>query len=117
MSAWKTQIARGLRADVLVSLGSVAGALGVASCCALPLALAGLGVGSAWLVGFGALAAYQPILLALTMTFLGAGFFLVYRRASACAPGDSCSATRDGRAPKIALWSAVALTLAGLVAG
>lgn len=116
MAAWKERIAAAGGMGLLVSLGSVAGALGVTSCCVLPLALAGLGLSGAWLAGLSALAPYQPILLALTATLLGAGFFIVYRRpVVAYATGAAC-APRP-RAPKIALWAATALTLAGTIAG
>lgn len=117
MAAWTKRIAASDGTGLLVSLGSVAGALGVASCCVLPLALTGLGLGGAWLSGLTALAPYQPILLAATVALLGAGFFTVYRRPTvACAPGEAC-ATRLSHAPKVALWIASALTVAGVLAG
>lgn len=117
MAVWKERAAHG-GAGLLAAFGSVIGALGVASCCALPLAFAGLGLGGAWLAGLTVLAPYQPILLAITALLLGTGFFLVYRRpAVACASAEACAAPVAGRMPKIALWTASVLTVAGVLVG
>jgi mercuric ion transport protein len=63
-------------------------AFGVASCCALPVALSLLGISAASLVGIGYLAAqYQQELFYAATTCLGAAAFLMLRRrrAKACA--------------------------------
>jgi mercuric ion transport protein len=64
-------------------------ALGVASCCALPIALSALGIGAASLVGIGAAslvgigflaAPYQPELLAASLLCLASVGFLSWRQ-------------------------------------
>ncbi len=64
----------------LLATGGVLGALAASSCCIVPLVLFTLGVGGAWIGNLTALAPYQPLFAALTLGFLGAGFYLVYRR-------------------------------------
>lgn len=100
----------------LVAAGGVLGALASASCCIAPLVLFGLGAGGAWIGNLTALAPYQPVFLALTVGFLGAGFVMVYRRptAAASAEGSYCARPVSGRGVKITLWSATVLTAAAL---
>ena len=100
----------------LVAAGGVLGALASASCCIAPLVLFGLGAGGAWIGNLTALAPYQPVFLAFTLGFLGAGFFMVYRRpkAAASVEGSTCARPVSGRGVKIALWSATVLTAAAL---
>ena len=78
---------------VLLALGGVAAALGAASCCALPMMLAGFGVSSAWLFGVAVLSAPHRLALigATALCLVGAGVTLMLRhRAIACAPGAVC---------------------------
>ena len=100
----------------LVAAGGMLGALASASCCIAPLVLFGLGVSGAWIGNLTALAPYQPVFLALTVGFLGAGFVMVYRRptAAASAEGSYCARPVSVRGVKIALWSATVLTAAAL---
>ena len=78
----------------LLTLGGLAAAFGVASCCALPLLLASLGLGTAWLTGI-ALAAipYRNLLLAVSAIALLGGAVLLWRQqraAIACGPEGVC---------------------------
>ncbi len=109
------QAARPVRQG-LVAVGGMLGALASASCCIAPLVLFGLGVSGAWIGNLTALAPYQPVFLALTVGFLGAGFVMVYRRptAAASAEGSYCARPVSGRGVKIARWSATVLTVAAL---
>jgi mercuric ion transport protein len=98
------------------AVASIAGALGAASCCLLPLILVSLGVGGAWIGNLTALAPYQPFMVAVTFAFLGAGFYRVYRRrpqgrdgGADCAPGGFCATRRGERLTKAALWFAALL--------
>jgi mercuric ion transport protein len=78
----------------LLTLGGIAAAFGVASCCGLPFLLATLGVSSAWLGGIALLAApHRPLLLWAGAICLAAGAVLLWRRqpATACSPGAVCS--------------------------
>ena len=77
---------------VLLTLGGVVAAFGVASCCGLPLMLATVGLGTAWLGGLALLAApHRLILLAAATVCLASAAVLLWRqRAAVCAPGAVC---------------------------
>ena len=95
--------------SVLLTLGGLAAAFGVASCCGLPFLLATAGLGTAWLTGFALLAApHRSTLLIVGTVGLAGGAVLFWRqqRIAACAPGAFCTrpAVRN-------------LTLAGLLVG
>jgi mercuric ion transport protein len=65
---------------LLLAAGGVAAAFGAASCCALPLLLGSLGLGSAWLVTVAWLAApHRLALLAVAVVSLATGGFLFLR--------------------------------------
>jgi mercuric ion transport protein len=94
---------------VLLTLGGVAAAFGVASCCALPMLLAGAGFGTAWLGAIASVSApHRGLLLGAAALCLGGGGVFLWRhsRRGVCAPGSVCAR------PSIRL-----LTLAGLVTG
>ncbi|MGO8916761.1 MAG: mercuric transporter MerT family protein [Stellaceae bacterium] len=80
---------------VLLTLGGLVAAFGVASCCALPLFLTTLGLGSAWLGGVGVLAAPHRALLlgggALCLAAAGVLLWRQQRAAVTCAPGTVCA--------------------------
>jgi len=79
---------------LLLAAGGVAAAFGAASCCALPLLLGALGLGSAWLVTVAWFAAPHRIaLLAVAIACLASGGgVLLWRRyrTAACVPGAAC---------------------------
>ena len=79
---------------LLLAAGGLAAAFGAASCCALPLLLGSLGLGSAWLVTVAWFAApYRLALLVIAIVCLGSGGAVLLwrrRRIAACAPGVSC---------------------------
>ena len=75
---------------LLLGAGGVAAAFGAASCCALPLLLGSLGLGSAWLATAAWLAApHRLALLAVAVVGLAAGGLLFWRgpRMTACGTG------------------------------
>jgi mercuric ion transport protein len=84
----------GIGAASLV-LGGIAAAFGVAACCALPIGLAALGFGAAWLGGIGAAAApYRTPLLITAALSLAAGAALLLRQqraAARCGPEGVCT--------------------------
>jgi len=85
--------ARGTGA-LLIAAAGLAAAFGAASCCALPVLLGSVGLGSAWLAGVVWLAApHQIALLIVAVVCLASGgaVFLWHRRAAACAPSAVCS--------------------------
>ena len=77
-----------------------AAAFGAASCCALPVLLGSLGLGSAWLASLALLAGpSRLVLLAVAVVCLvsGGGLLLRHRRiALACAPGRLAVGQRSG---------------------
>lgn len=94
----------------LLTFGGVATAFGVASCCALPLLLTTLGLGTAWLAGIALFALpHRGLLLGIGALCLLGGAVLLWRQqreASTCGPNGAC--TSQG---------VRALTLAGLLLG
>ena len=80
------------RRQAWLAAGGMLGAFASMSCCILPLVLFSLGLGGAWIGNLTALAPYQPIFIAVTLGFLGAGFWLVYLRPKpACTDGEACA--------------------------
>jgi len=78
---------------LLLAAGGLTAAFGAASCCALPLLLGSLGLGSAWLGTVAWLAApHRLALLTVAVVCLvsGGGVFLWRRRVAVCAQGAAC---------------------------
>jgi mercuric ion transport protein len=97
----------------VLSGGAIVSAIAASICCFGPLALALLGLGGGALLL--KLEPYRPYSLAAAALFLGAAFYLAYRRApeDACAPGSACAAPPNRRGQRIALWiAAVVVVLA-----
>lgn len=95
--------------------GSILGAVAASSCCILPLVLFSLGAGGAWIGNLTALAPFQPLFVAVTLGFLGYGYWFVYRKPkAACAEGAACGRRMPDRIVKLALWLASALVAAAM---
>jgi len=80
--------------SVVLTLGGLAAAFGVASCCGLPFLLASAGLGTAWLTGVALLAApHRSSLLIAGAVCLASGGILYWRqrRIATCSPGTFCS--------------------------
>lgn len=95
----------------LLSAGAVGSAVAASICCLGPLFLALLGLGGgALLLKF---APYRPFFLAATALFLGAAFYLAYRRPAAerCEVGSTCVRSTGRRGQRIALWIVTVLVL------
>ena len=100
------------RVTGLAAAGALLAALASASCCVVPFALIGLGVGGAWVSNLTVLAPWQPYFIALALVLLVAGFGLVWRRARS---GGSPGAWRRPRRRVLgALWLATALVVAAV---
>ncbi|MGH6894951.1 MAG: mercuric transporter MerT family protein [Geminicoccaceae bacterium] len=98
-----------------LAAGGMLGAFASMSCCILPLVLFSLGLGGAWIGTLTALSPYQPIFVAITLAFLGAGFWLVYLRPKpACTDGAACARPLSDRIVKTSLWLATGLVAAAL---
>jgi len=103
------------RRQGVIAAGGILGALAASSCCILPLVVVSLGAGGAWLANLRALAPYQPIFIALTIGFLGYGFYQVYwKPRRACVEGEACARPLPNRVIEIALWAATVLIAAVL---
>ncbi|WP_422035541.1 mercuric reductase [Reyranella sp.] len=99
-------------AKTFLTAGGLLAAFGLASCCALPVALSLLGISAASLVGISYLAAqYQQELLYGAVICLGAAAFIMWwqRRARLCAPDATCNRPTVDWGNKIALVLAVGL--------
>lgn len=95
--------------------GGILGAIGASSCCILPLVLFSMGAGGAWIGNLTALAPYQPYFIAVTLGFLGYGFYAVYwKPKKACADGAACARPLPNRVVKSTLWVATALVAAAI---
>jgi len=100
---------------VLLTLGGLIAAFGVASCCGLPLMLATLGLGTAWLGGFALLAApHRLFLLAAAAICLVSAVILLWRqRAAVCSPDAICTRPATRAATVVGLLIALALLYLG----
>ena len=96
----------------IFAAGGLLAAFGVASCCALPVALSILGISAASLVGIGYLAAqYQQELFYAAAICLGGSAFIMMRqrRTRLCAPGTACASPILDWGSKIALVLSIGL--------
>ncbi len=97
---------------------SVAGAILASSCCIVPFALLTLGVSGAWIGNLTALEPYKPYVVAMTLVFIGMGFWHVYFRARpVCAEGSYCARPHSSIITKSALWIATVLVLLAMTIG
>ena len=95
----------------LLSGGAVASAVAASICCFGPLVLAVLGLGGGAVLL--KLAPYRPYSLTAAALFLGAAFYMAYRRHpdEECAPGSACAQPSKRRGRRIALWIVAAIVL------
>jgi len=99
----------------LVAAGGILGALAASSCCVIPLTLFSLGISGAWIGQLTGLSAYQPVFVVITLSFLGYGYWMVYRKPKAnCADDVECSRPLPKQLVKSALWFSTALTALAL---
>jgi mercuric ion transport protein len=99
----------------LLAASGILGALAASSCCIVPLILFGLGVSGAWIGNLTRLSPYQPYIIAATLGFLGAGYWLVYRDPQRqCVDGEICARPLPNRLIKTALVAATVLVFAAL---
>lgn len=95
----------------LLGGGAIASAIAASICCFGPLVLALLGLGGGALLL--KLEPYRPYSLAAAALFLGAAFYLVYRRRpeEECAPGSACAQPSSRRGQRIVLWIVAAIVV------
>lgn len=87
---------------MILAAGGAVSAVAASTCCIVPLALVSVGISGAWIGSLTALAAYQPLFLAIAIAGLGAGFWLVYQRSPADCEAGACAGA--GRLIKSVLW-------------
>lgn len=94
----------------LLTVAGLGAAFGVAACCALPLLLISVGLGTAWLGGIASVTApYRALLLVFAALTLAGGAILLWRQqrhAATCGPNGVCTP------PAVRV-----LTLVGLIIG
>lgn len=89
------------------------GALLASSCCIAPLLLLSFGISGAWIGNLTALEPYKWAFIAVSVVFLGLGFWQVYfRKAKPCEDESYCARPRASSIVKGALWLATALVAA-----
>ena len=99
----------------LAATGSVIAAVLASSCCIVPLVLVTLGASGAWIGNLSALEPYKPIFAIATFSFLGIGYWHVYRKPRVeCEEGSYCATPASNHVTKSALWIANLLVLLAL---
>ena len=98
--------------EKLLTGGGLTAALGASTCCVLPVSLAALGLGGAWISTLAILAQYRTAFSIAAILLLGFGFWLVYARRTAAHDDAACPTGSSRRATKAFLWvGAVVMTL------
>ena len=94
----------------IVAVGGILSALAASSCCIIPFVLFTLGVSGAWIGQLTSLSSYQPIFVVITLSFLGCGYWMVYRKTKVnCTEDAACSHPLPNKMVKIGLWFSTAL--------
>ena len=91
-----------------LAVGGVA-ALLVGACCVGPLVFVAIGLGGAWLSNLAALDSYRPIFVVIALVSLALAWRRIYRPASDCKPGETCSVPAVRKGYQIGLWAVAAL--------
>ncbi len=98
------------------TMGGVAGALAMTSCCILPLVLVSFGVGGVWIAQLTALYAYKWLTFAVASAFIGYGFWKLRRaERGGCDDGAACARPVNRRVMKAALRMAAAVTALAMI--
>ena len=96
----------------LLAGGGLLAAVAASTCCVLPLSLAAVGLGGAWLSTLSVLAQYAMEFRVLAVLLLGAGFWFAYTRRPAGSKAAACPTMPSERATKALLWTgAIVLSL------
>ncbi len=111
----------GNKAETISKVGTVLSAVMASACCWLPLTLLAFGVSGAGIAG--ALDAYRPVFIGLTVVFLAAAFYFTYRPRKTAAANEDCCATPNTTGKrrfnirtlnKVVLWGVTVLAVAFL---
>ncbi len=86
-------------------LGAILSGILASLCCVGPFVLVMLGASGAWVGKLRVFEPYRPLFILLTISFLGAGYYSVYKKPKeACMPGSLCAVPQTKKAGKIMLW-------------
>lgn len=85
------------------------------TCCLGPLVLITLGVSGAWIANLTVLEPYRPIFIGAALIALLLAGRLIWRPATACAPGTVCAIPQAKTSYKMLFWIVAALALVALV--
>ena len=96
-------------------IAGVLAAFGASVCCVGPLVLLALGIGGTWVGNLTAMEPYRPILMGLTVLFLGLAFRQLYLVPRVCATDIPCADPRTRTRQRLTFWIVGALLL-GLLA-
>lgn len=89
---------------------SLVAGIAASLCCILPIVFALAGAGIMGASAF--FETWRPLLLGITFTFLGLGFYFAYRkRQYSCAPGSACEHPKLNRTGRLWLWIAMMFVL------
>jgi mercuric ion transport protein len=95
-----------------LAAGGLIGAFLASTCCIVPLALVLLGVSGAWIGTLTAFEPYKLLFSAITLVFVGLGFWHVYfRPRPACADGSYCARPRSTIITQFAFWFATVIVV------
>lgn len=96
--------------------GGVLGAILSSACCIIPLLLISAGVSGAWIGSLTALEQYKPVFIAISVLFIGAGFWQVYfKKPEPCDAEDGyCASPAASLITRAALWLATIVVLLAL---
>jgi hypothetical protein len=106
------------KGTLAVVLSAIVAALGVTTCCVLPLGLALFGIGTAASVkAVGSwIEPHKKLVSIAAGLALAYGFFIVYRpRRRACDTASCATQNSCGRMTKVALWVALILLVVGVI--
>ena len=95
----------------LASWSSLLAALGMTSCCILPLGLAMMGVTGTFIGTLSQLKLYQPWLLGFATLSLAWGFWRAYRPLPAGSCSGTCATAERRRMTRIVLWVALGIVI------
>jgi mercuric ion transport protein len=94
-------------------MGAALTAAAATLCCVGPAVVAIVGVGGA--VAAAALKPYRPLLILVSMTLLGLGFWLTYQSRLVLGSAAVACPTRAGRISRRIVWLAAAVWLAAVL--
>lgn len=93
---------------IIFGIGAVFSGIFASICCLGPVILALFGLSFA---GFAQLHKYRPFFVILSLVFLGAAFYFVYRKKEVKCADGTCQIESSNKTTKIMLWIITAIVL------